>query len=52
MKQNQPESKFKKTPFLSIFRGFIEVNQNEKNRVLLTHNQVVVGSNPTGPTEN
>ena len=26
------------------------VNQNEENRDILTHNQVVVGSNPTGPT--
>jgi hypothetical protein len=26
------------------------VNQNEENRYILTHNQVVVGSNPTGPT--
>ena len=41
-----------KTPFLSVLRGFMGVNQNEVNRDILTHNQVVVGSNPTGPTEN
>ena len=34
----------------SVLWGFMGVNQNEENRDILTHNQVVVGSNPTGPT--